>query len=420
MTDPPSARQLSSREVVRIRDFRLIWLAQFVSDIGDGLANLALLLLVNALTGSTAALALMAVVLAVPPMTIGLVAGAYVDRWDRRRIMLASDALRAVLVLGFILVGTRDNLWLLYVLAFAQATIGTFFTPARGALLPHVVPAAGLMAANSISQAARVVAGVIGSGLAGFLVGALGSYWPAFALDALSFAVSFLLVVRLPSGVGRIGHAAVAAAGGIRASLLEGFRTILRSRVLSTTIAALALCMLGLGAVNVLFVPLLIDVLRVGPVWFGPAELTQSASMILSAGIVGLLAARMRLSTVVSVGLVAVGLLVGLMGAVSDIWQVLALGFALGWFITPVQAAVVTMLQQGVEDSARGRTMAVLQAAMSGSSVLSMAFAGIAGDAVGVRNVFFIAGAIVVAGGAFALLGYRARGAPDALSASTA
>jgi len=57
---------------------------------------------------------------------------------------------------------------------------------------------------------------------------------------------------------------------------------------------------------------------------------------------------------------------------------------------------------------------------MSGASVLSMAFAGIAGDAVGVRNVFFIAGSIVVTGGAFALLGYRARGAPDALSASTA
>jgi predicted MFS family arabinose efflux permease len=352
-------------------------------------------------------------------MTIGLVAGAYVDRWDRRRIMLASDALRAVVVLGFLL-SSKDSLWLLYALAFLQATIGTFFTPARAALLPHVVPPAGLMAANSVSQASRVVAGVIGSGLAGVLVGALGAYWPAFTLDALSFGLSFLLVVRLPSAVGNIGLSAVAAAGGIGASLLEGLRTIARSRVLSTTIAALALCMLGLGAVNVLFVPLLIDVLQVGPVWFGPAELAQSTSMILSAGMVGLLVARMRLSTIVSVGLVAVGLLVGLMGAVSDIWQVLAMGFALGWFVTPVQAAVVTMLQQGVEDSARGRTMAVLQAAMSGSSVLSTAFAGIAGDAVGVRNVFFIAGAIVVAGGAFALLGYRARGAPDALSASTA
>ena len=97
-----SPAPLGVRAVLRIRNYRILWLGQLVSEAGDGLTNLALLLLVNALTGSTAALAGMAIVLAIPPLTIGLVAGTYADRIDRRRIMLASDLLRAVVVLGFI------------------------------------------------------------------------------------------------------------------------------------------------------------------------------------------------------------------------------------------------------------------------------------------------------------------------------
>ncbi|MFL5680123.1 MAG: MFS transporter [Chloroflexota bacterium] len=410
MTDPTAARELSSRDVLRIREYRLVWFAQLVSDIGDGLTNLALLLLVNALTGSTAALALMAIVLAVPPMTIGLVAGAYVDRLDRRRVMLASDLLRAGVVLGFVLVGSADRLWLLYVLAFVQATVGTFFNPARGALLPRIVPANGLLAANSVSQATRVVSGVIGAGLGGLLIGVLGTYWPAFVLDAATFLVSFLFVVRVSPELGRPLATAAAAAEGILASIGDGLATIARSRTLGTTLVALALSMLGLGAVNVLFVPLLVDDLRVATAWFGPVDLAQSSSMILAAGLIGMLAARVRSTTIVSAGLLGIGACLALMSQVSSIWQVLVILFAVGWFITPLQAAVVTVLQLGVPDEQRGRIMAALQAAMSGAGVLSMAFAGIAGDVVGVRTVFLAAGAILAVGGSLALLGYRSAG----------
>ena len=121
------------------------------------------MLLVNQLTGSTLALAAVAIALAIPPLTIGLVAGTYVDRWDRRRIMLVSDSLRAVVVLGFVVIEPRPSCMpLLVVLAFVQASIGTFFSPARGALVPRVVPAEGLLAANAITQATRVIAGVVG------------------------------------------------------------------------------------------------------------------------------------------------------------------------------------------------------------------------------------------------------------------
>ncbi|MEA2544757.1 MAG: hypothetical protein QOI09_30, partial [Chloroflexota bacterium] len=290
-------------------------------------------------------------------------------------------------------------------------TIGTFFTPARGALLPRIVPREGLLTANSLTQATRVVAFVTGAGLAGLIVGLAGQFWPAFVLDSASFVASFVLIARLPATIGRIPVEARAAAAGVGEALLVGLRTIARSRTLSTTIAVLAVVMLGGGAVNVLFVPVIVRVLNAGPVWLGPVELAQGASMILATGLIGSLGRRFRSSTIVTVGVAAMAVAVASIGAITEIWQLLVLSFALGWFLSPVQAAVVTIMQQGTPDEELGRVMAVLQAAMSATSVLSMGFAGIAGDAIGIREVFFVAGAIVAGGFALAVIGYRGRAA---------
>src|SRR5215212_11613152 len=104
---------LGVREMLKFRDFRLLWLGQIISDFGDGLTTLALFILVNQLTGSTAALATMAIVLAIPQVTFGLLAGVYVDRWDRKRIMILSDLLRGGMVLGFIGAVASGQIWLL-------------------------------------------------------------------------------------------------------------------------------------------------------------------------------------------------------------------------------------------------------------------------------------------------------------------
>ena len=129
--------------------------------------------------------------------------------------------------------------------------------------------------------------------------------------------------------------------------------------------------------------------------------------MILAAGMIGAIAAPLPPTTIVTVGLVGVAVLIRLTGAVTAVWQVLLLMFLIGWFVTPLQAAVITMLQLNVEDAERGRIMSVLNASMSAASVLSMAFAGIAGEVVGVRNVFFLAGAICGVGAVISVVGFR-------------
>ena len=127
------------RAVLAIPDFRRLWLGQAISQIGDGLTSLALLIMINRLSGSTTALATMMIVIAVPQLVFGLISGVFVDRWDRKKIMIVSDLLRGALVLGFVLVRRPEDFWIFYVLGFLQAAVGTLFDPAKSAAIPNIV-----------------------------------------------------------------------------------------------------------------------------------------------------------------------------------------------------------------------------------------------------------------------------------------
>jgi sugar phosphate permease len=152
--------------------------------------------------------------------------------------------------------------------------------------------------------------------------------------------------------------------------------------------------MLGLGAVNVLFVPLFVRELQLPTTWLGAVDIAQTSSMILAAGITGALASRLRPTRIVVVGLAGIGVLVGLIGAVDGIWPLVVLLFGVGWFVTPLEAAIATILQTATTDAQRGRAASTVHAVVSAASVTSMALAGVFGDIVGVRNAFYLAGVV--------------------------
>ncbi len=420
MTDTP----LGVRDVLRIRDYRYLFAGQVVSDIGDGITLLLVLLVINELTGSTAALAMMAIAEAVPAFTVGLAAGVYVDRWDRRRIMMGADLLRAVIVIAFAFVQTAALVPLLYVLGFTQASVSTFFRPARGALLPHIVPAAGLPAANSLAQGSQVIGSLIGAGIAGVLFGVFGSGMAGFAIDAATFLVSFALISRITPSAGRItGEAhAIARSSSVRAGILEGLRIVRGSRVLAGIVLAAGVSMLGLGAVNVLFVPLLVNDLQVSATWMAGIELAQTVGMLAAAGAVTMLVRRMAPTTIVTVALAGIGVCIGVMAGVGAVWQVMLILLAVGLLVTPLQAMLQTMVQTSAGDATRGRVVSVLQASMSTASVASMAVGGILGDLIGIRLVFLAAGILVALAAGVSFLMFRGvsgRPAPAAAMAQS-
>ena len=402
MTDPqqPTAGQpaaMGNRAVLRLPEFRKLFAAQAISDAGDGMTFMALLFLVNALTHSTAAIAGLSIAIAVPAMVGGLFAGALADRFDRRRIMIASDAVRALLVLGFVLVGTLQRLPILFVLAFLQAAIGTLFTPARGALIPRVVPPEGLMAANGLGQMSRMIASVVGATTTGFLFATTGEAWPVFVIDAATFVASVLIVMRVDSSYGAPHADAHAGSGGLGGSVVAGLRAIAASPTLIATVAGLSIAMLGLGAVNVLFVPFLIDTLHESAAWAGPIEGAQTLSIVLAAGLMGPLSARFTPQSLLVGGMVVVSAAILALAGAPNVIVVLAVLFSVGWAVTPLQAATMTLIQTTATDSMRGRVLGALNASQSTTTIVSQAAAGIFAGVVGIRAVLFGGGVICLA-----------------------
>lgn len=397
----------TAKQLLQNRNFLLLWSGHVISAFGDALTNLTLLILVNALTGSTAAIATMTILLAIPQVTIGLLGGVYADRWDRKRILLVSDLVRGILVLGFLLVDSTERLWLLYALAFIQASVGTIDNPARSAILPQVVPKPGLLAANSLNQTGNLLAMVLGGVTAGVLVGLSDSYWPAFVIDALTFFVSFAAVLFVVVAPQR--RTATTTVGGLWANsvlvvheLRVGLQLIAKTPVLWGSLIVTGVMMLGLGSVNVLFVPFLANDLKVPLAWFGVIEFAQVLGMIISGGIAATVL-KFKLGHVISGGAIGLGLAVAAVAFTTAPWQVMLALFMVGCSVTPLQAAISTLTQTSVANDILGRVGSALNTTIGAANLISMAFAGLLGALLGVRNVFVLAGVISVLAGVLAI-----------------
>jgi MFS family permease len=390
MADVPATPAPGVRDLLRIPDFRRLYLAQSISDVGDGMTYLALFLLVLDQTGSMAALALLSILVALPPVVLGLFAGAWADRSDRRRIMVVSDSLRALVVLMLVPAALSGSMPLVFLLAAVQAVIGTFFSPARMAMIPRVVPREGLLAANSLGQMTRMVAGVVGTALTGLIAGLAGIVWPVLVLDAATFLVSVVLVLRVTRGAGAPteANAERIRERGMGGAVVDGLRLIGRSAPLLAAVGGVVVTMLGVGAINVLFIPFLVDELGASPVWAGPLEAAQTIGMVVAGALIATLSARFSVPRLFVGGLAGLAGAIGLLSVAPGPLALLPVLFAAGAFVMPVQASTTTIVQQATTDATRGRVAGALNAAIQAASIGSMAAAGILADVVGIRWVF--------------------------------
>src|SRR5687768_12933994 len=183
----------------RNRNFRQLWLGQVVSQMGDWFNTIALYTLILDLTGSGRHVGLLLVARFVPSFLFGPLSGVVADRFSRQRIMIVTDILRAVVVLGFLFVRTADQLWIIYVLTVLQLALATFFEPAKTAAIPSIVSDRELVAANAISSVTWSVMLTLGAAIGGLITGWLGTD-VAFVLDSLTYLLSAALIasVRLP------------------------------------------------------------------------------------------------------------------------------------------------------------------------------------------------------------------------------
>src|SRR5689334_10907255 len=197
---PPSYETVGYIDLLRRnRSFRQLWLGQVVSQMGDWFDTIALYTIILSLTGSGRNVGLLLVARFVPSFLFGPISGVVADRFSRQRIMIISDLLRALVVLGFLFVRRADQLWIVYVLTVMQLGLSTFFEPAKTAAIPSIVEDRELVAANAISSVTWSAMLTIGAAIGGLITGLFGTD-VAFILDALTYLLSAALIasIRLP------------------------------------------------------------------------------------------------------------------------------------------------------------------------------------------------------------------------------
>src|SRR5262245_4406162 len=182
--------------LLRHPPFARLWSATLISRLGDMALVIALPFYVYDLTGSTLASGALLIAETLPRFLLGSFAGVFVDRWDRRRTMVAADLARAAVLLPPLVVDSAETLWVVYAVGVAQAAIGQFFEPARGALLPRLVARRDLVAANALHAQVDATVRLAGPLVGGALLALLGLSG-LILVDSVTFLASAALVALI-------------------------------------------------------------------------------------------------------------------------------------------------------------------------------------------------------------------------------
>lgn len=390
------------------RNWRLLWTGQALSLTGDNFFDITVLLWVATVLArgrpwGPAAASGVLIAEAVPVLAVGPVAGVWVDRWNRRRTMLASDACRAVVIASLVAVpalGGRlapaGQIGFVYAAVAAESCLAQFFNPSRLALLGLVVAPADRANASGMLQATSSGAAIAGPLLAAPLLFAAGPQW-ALIINAVSFCLSFasIWLIRLPA------DAAVRAVRGpgFRAEFAAGLRFFAGSRVLVALCAGVVITTLGTGALNVLEVFFLRDDLHSAPRWLGVLYAAVGAGAVAGAMLGGWAAGRIGAARVFWLGLVAGG--AGLLGFSQLASLPVAIGVVglVGVAFGALNAAAPPLLLASIPQRLIGRVMSVFNPIQQIANIASMATAGALAAAVPVRTIFAVSALLIITAG---------------------
>lgn len=352
------------------RNFRCLWIAQIVSEIGDWFYTLAIYNLLLQFTGQASSVALALVLQVLPQTFIGPISGVLNDRLRRKHVMIAADLARVAIVAAMLLVRTREMVWLVYPLLLLETLMAAFFEPARSSVIPNIVRREEVVLANTLSSTTWSLNLVLGSSIGG-IVAALVGRDAVFGLNALSFLISAVFIARM-----KFAEPHAEGAGRLRlrelvdyTPVLEGIRYVRRHRGLLATVFAKS-GNLVIGPSWVLFTVMGQGEFKVG--WHGldpERGAFLGMSFLLGARGLGALIgpllnapwagkSQRRLRTGILFGYLACAAGYALLGAANHLWAACAC-IALAHFgASTVWVFSTTLLQLNTEDRFRGRVFA--------------------------------------------------------------
>jgi MFS family permease len=391
------APQLTFRDVLKIRSVRTLWLAQLVSIFGDFLAIFAVFSLVTfQLHGTATQVSMILVAYMLPLAVVSPLAGVFVDKWNVKWTMIASDLTRGVLVLALIFVRDLNSI---YAIFLAMSTVSSFFVPAQSVAVRALAPAAGLMAVNGLMSQAVQGSQIISPAIAGLLVQWFGAN-ACFLFDSFSFFFSAAMVMTL--AIHRAPSPG-AAASSVLSSMRQGFGFIFTHTVISFVILSMTAGMFAVRCFGALLSVYVRDVLHSNAALFGTLNSLIGVGMITGTQLLHRAASRIPKQSLVVYGLGGMGvaiLFTALFGRVaSTAIGMLGLGFGAAFIMVPSQ----TVLQQETPHALLGRVMSSLMSLLAMSQVLAMFVAGPVAQQLGIRKLYFGSAAML---GVIGAIGY--------------
>ena len=393
-------------KTLKNRDFLNLWLGQLVSRLGDGIHEIALAWLVLDLTGSALSMGAILAVSVTPNILFGLPAGVFVDRFNRKKIMVLSDLARTVIVLiipiayamGFL------QIWMIFGVAFLTSTAEAFFGPSQHASIPNLVKEENLDPANSLVQITRAVSSLFGLSLGGAVVAFLG---PAnsFYLDSFSFFLSMVFISLISYGsVTREGAEGLWT--DIKIKVKGGLRYVANDPFIRQLIVIAAGINFVIAPVNIIIPFQVKEVMGLSAGVYGSMMACLSLGIIVGSTIIGTVTVHRGKS--LGYGILGGGLSLALFPAFYLLGEglllptILVVGLlsislaGVGVATSFVNVPIDTLLQRTTEDSKRGRVMSIISMGTTAAMPIGYGVSGLLLEKVGSIPILFAIGSLTL------------------------
>lgn len=383
--------------VFRNRNFALLWSAQLISTIGSALTSLAASILVFRETNSALSVGLMLMATAAPSIFLGLIAGVFVDRVDRKRIMVAADLVRAALVLAIPFLVSSNLAWL-YAIVLLTSCVGQFFEPAQASVLPEIATDQELAAANSLMAISSFGATAVGFAASG-LIAQFSIEW-AFYLDALTFLASAACIfmtkipVVRPEGETRVSTVFI--------NMQSGMKFLFGSPVLRSTFFLIPLIGISFGLTNALLLPFATQALNATEFEYGIQEALTSIGFVVGSLLMARIADRLEGGQWLTISLVGMGICQMVYSQLNSVWIAFAIVTLSGFMNAPWVIARQLITQRNTPREMRGRVASIFLVTRDVSFLVGMGATGLA-EITGVRELYFLSSLLVFVPGILAL-----------------
>ena len=389
-----STPQMTMAEVLRLKPVRRLWIAQIVSVFGDFLAIFAVLSYVSfKLNASAAQVTGISVAFMIPFALIGPLAGVFVDRWNVKRTMIASDLIRAVLAIGLVFGATLTQV---YVILFLLSVVSAFFMPAQTVTLRTIVPREGLLAANALVQQAFQIMRIFSPALAGAMVesfGASSCYYVDSATYLFSASIVATLVIAREPAVRAPGSHPIKS---VYNDLMVGVKFIFTHATISFVILAMAAGMFAISCFGPLIAVYVRDELHANSTAFGIINALIGVGMIGGTLLMNGVVQKVSKTHLALWGLLTMGGFVVVLAAFKSILAASISMFGVGVGVVFVFVSAQTLMQGQTPMELIGRVSSSVMSVLSIAQLVGLVFSGSLAQTLGIRNLFYASAVLLL------------------------